>query len=137
MKIGLISCTKSKMAGKCRASDMYSKSALFRAGWQYLKKYCDKIYIMSAKYGLLEPEEIIESYNETLNTKSVRERKIWSYKIIKSLEEKVDLKNDNFIILGGHNYTQYIRLKIKNYKIPLENIRGIGNQISILNQLNK
>lgn len=120
-KIGLISCVKSKKEIGCKAKDMYI-SPWFRKGYEYLSYRCDVIYIMSAKYGLLSSDTFILPYNESLLKMNKRKRMIWSYKMIKSLERKTDLKNDYFIILGGKKYIEYICQKIPNFELPFEKI---------------
>nr|WP_181741900.1 DUF6884 domain-containing protein [Thermoactinomyces mirandus] len=45
---------------------MYSASTLFRKAFSCCKDCYDQIYILSAKYGLLKPDEEIESYDVTL-----------------------------------------------------------------------
>lgn len=66
MKVELISCSKSKRSYKCKASELYSPSKLFSLSYQYAKTFADKIYILSAKYGLVEENEIIEPYEKNL-----------------------------------------------------------------------
>ena len=56
MKIALISCTKQKREYKCPARELYSESAWFREAYCYAKIVADKIFILSAKYGLV-PEK--------------------------------------------------------------------------------
>lgn len=85
MKIALIGCVKKKADAPCMARDMYI-SPLFKGCYRLAKKMgAEKIYILSAKYGLIEETQIIKPYNETLNTKSEKERKIWAYNICQSL----------------------------------------------------
>ena len=72
--IGLISCVKSKQDKICEAKDMY-KSVLFRYMYAYAKKRCQKVYILSAKYGLLAENALIAPYNTTLNAMNEKERK--------------------------------------------------------------
>ncbi len=68
MKIALISCVAKKQKNKSQAKDMYV-SPLFRGAYRYAKSLgVDKIYILSAKYGLLEELDVVEPYNVTLNT---------------------------------------------------------------------
>src|SRR5262249_14293900 len=60
----LISCVKSKRGQRCRAGDMYT-SALFQKMMAYAQRLKPKrIFILSAKYGLLSPDEI-EPYVRT------------------------------------------------------------------------
>lgn len=55
--LGLISCTKSKQNYPCNASAMYQASDLFRKAYSYATKNYDVVAILSAKYGLLLPDD--------------------------------------------------------------------------------
>jgi len=55
--LGLISCTKSKRNYSCPAKEMYSASELFRKAYDNCIKNYDHVAILSAKYGLLLPDE--------------------------------------------------------------------------------
>ena len=125
MKIGLISCV-TKNNKICAAKDMYI-SDLFKKSLAYSLKNYDKTYILSAKYGLLELNDIIEPYELTLNNQSVLFKKKWSYKVFLKIKEKQDLKNDTFYFCCGKNYRQYLKQKI-NHKIPIEGL-SFGNQL--------
>ncbi len=70
MLVVLISCVSKKKNSPSMAKDMYI-SPLFKGAYQYSKKLgADLVFILSAKYGLLEESAWIEPYNETLNTKT-------------------------------------------------------------------
>ena len=73
---------------KCKASELYSKSPRFALAYEYAKKNSDEVYILSAKYGLISENGIIESYNDTLRDKSISERKEWSSKVLEDLQSK-------------------------------------------------
>ena len=88
MKVALLSCTSRKKNYPCRASEMYSESSRFRLSYQYAKKTSDKIYILSAKYGLISEYEVIKPYNEALKDKSSKERLLWSNNVILSMKNK-------------------------------------------------
>lgn len=61
-----------------------------------------KIFILSAKFGLLRLNDYIGYYDETLNKKSVAERHIWAEQVLKQLhEESCELTKDKFIFLAG------------------------------------
>ena len=64
----------------------------------------DKIFILSAKYGLLDLNEEIEPYNETLNKKSDKEIKLWAKNVLERLKQEADLEKDEFIFLAGEKY---------------------------------
>ena len=58
-------------------------SDLFKKSLAYAKKHADKVFILSAKYGLLTLDEIIYPYEKTLNKMSEYEKKRWAYKVFR------------------------------------------------------
>lgn len=130
-KIVLISCASKKLAYKSKAEDLYI-STLFRLSFAYAKKLKPgNIFILSAKYGLLNLNDEIATYNETLNNKPVSDIKIWAEKVIFKLGKITNLQNDVFIFFAGKKYRKYILPHIKYYKIPLKGLR-IGEQLRFL-----
>jgi len=130
-RVVLISCVSKKLSYKSKAKDLYI-STLFKLNFKYAKSLNpDKTFILSAKYGLLNPEQEIEPYNETLNTKSTQEIKNWAQKILSDLKKQTDLENDEFIFLAGIKYRKFLISHIKNYKVPLNGLT-IGRQLSFL-----
>lgn len=134
--IVLISCVKKKKATKDKAKNLYI-SSLFQKYWKYSQSFhSDKIFILSAKYGLLDPEQIIEPYDESLNNISSRNRKAWADKVLSQMRTAgLNLEKDRFTILAGKNYRQYLigEQKIKYAETPLADIGGIGKILSYLN----
>lgn len=63
MKVGLVGCVKSKRGTAAPARDLYT-SALFRGRRRYVELTCDRWFILSARHGLVEPEEILEPYDD-------------------------------------------------------------------------
>lgn len=143
MKIVLISCVSKKAklrdTEKIEARRLYT-STLFKSAWEYAQQILpDKIYILSAKHKLLNPETEIESYNETLNKMSVSAQKDWAEDVLKQLQaEGLDLQNDEFIILAGKNYYKNIigEGKIENYTLPYSGLKGIGYILKFLKDKN-
>ncbi len=136
MKIGLISCSKAKKKYPCPAREMYSASNIFRRSLEYAGMVCNKVYILSAKHGLLDLDSVIKPYDETLTNKSVAERKEWAENVIFELNKKTDLENDEFLILTGKKYHEFLLNDLKNYKLPLEGV-SMFNRISKLKELTK
>jgi len=133
-RIALISCVSKKLPRRAKARDLYT-STLFKLSYQYAKSLNpDKIFILSAKYGLLNPEQEIEPYNETLNLKSTKEIKQWAQKVLTDLKKKTDISNDKFIFLAGNNYRKFLTPYMKNYEVPLKGL-PIGKQLSKLKSL--
>jgi hypothetical protein len=68
-RVVLISCVSRKLAHAALAKDLYV-SALFQFWLRYARTLePDNIFILSAKYGLVDLEQPLEPYNDTLNTK--------------------------------------------------------------------
>ncbi len=132
MIIGLIACCAKKNSFKTTASNMY-QSTLFKYSFRYLNKRCDKVFILSAKYGFLEPKQEIEPYDITLNKMTVKQRLIWSKAVIKDLSKCCDLNKDKFIILTGIKYRENIIPHINHYEIPMVGL-GIGKQLKFLKE---
>lgn len=129
MQVALISCVSKKSKSKAMAKDMYV-SPLFRGAYKYAKSLnVDKIFVLSAKYGLLEETDIIEPYNETLNTKKQTEIQQWADTVIASLSKKVNLQEDVFVFLAGEKYRKHLIRNMRHYQIPLEGL-SIGKQLA-------
>jgi cytoplasmic iron level regulating protein YaaA (DUF328/UPF0246 family) len=130
-KVVLIACSSKKERFACRAESMY-QSTLYKLSLAYAKQMkADKIFILSAKYGLLELSQIIEPYNITLNKMSNSEIQNWSNKVYESLKEKVEIDNSTFVFLAGNNYRKGLAKSLKSIKVPLEGLR-IGEQMHFL-----
>lgn len=133
MKIILISCVSQKKHIKegetLPAKNLYI-STLFKKSWSYANKLDpDKIFILSAKYGLLAPEKPIEYYNETLLKCPASKQRKWAENILSQLKrEGCDLENDEFILLAGKTYYKYLLGDngIRKYELPYLGLKGIG-----------
>ncbi len=132
-KIILISCVSKKLDRKAKAKNLYI-SPLFKLNLKYAYSLNpDKIFILSAKYGLIDLEKEIEPYNKTLNKMNIQERKLWGKNVINQLNKFVNLKEDEIVFLAGKKYREYLIPHIKNYKIPLQRL-GIGKQLKYLKE---
>lgn len=120
----LISCTKAKQRYTCPAEQMYAPSELFRGSLAYALKQTgndrSRIFILSAKYGLLPLDREIETYDETLTGKPWTEIKAWGSDVYSGLKERFDLKKTNFIMLAGRAYTDPLRAYLPNITEPLQ-----------------
>jgi hypothetical protein len=133
MKIVLIACSSRKIGRKARAEELYS-STLFRLGLKYAKHIkADKIFILSAKHGLICLDDEIEPYNETLNEMKIEGRRLWAENVLEQLKKISDIENDEIIFFAGKKYREFLIPYIKNYRIPLEGL-GIGRQLKFLKE---
>jgi hypothetical protein len=132
-KIVLISCVSKKLEKKSKAKELYI-SPLFKYNLKYAHLLNpDKIFILSAEYGLLDLEQEIEPYEKTLNNMKQEEIKTWAERVLNQLKEVSDINNDKFIFLAGEKYRKYIIQNISNYEIPLKGL-GIGRQLKFLKE---
>ncbi|MBO5796260.1 MAG: hypothetical protein J6R28_06410 [Bacteroides sp.] len=139
MKIALISCVsqKQKLAeGELVQAKCLYTSPLFIKAHAYAQQLgVDKIYILSAKHGLLEEYDKIGWYNETLLNKSAKECKDWANSVLDELKGKGhDLSKDTFCLLAGKKYYQYLigEGKIEKAEYPYHGLKGIGYILSFL-----
>lgn len=127
--IVFLSCVKTKADKTCCAKDMYT-SPLFKKSYAYAKSLKPrKIYILSALYGLLEVDDVIDPYEKTLTGASVTECKNWAYKVYKQLEAKNTDFGEEAIFLCGDKYRKYLMPKFEKATAPLEGV-SFGNQLS-------
>ena len=138
MRVALIPCTSRKKAYKCPARDLYSESPRFQLAYALAKLVADKIFILSAKYGLVLEDTIIEPYNETLKGKSVLERRAWGEKVLNELRKVSDLESDEFIVLAGKVYHENLVPNMTHFWLPLKGKRQgewIHKQMGMKNRM--
>lgn len=111
---------------------MYQASDLFRKAYSYATKNYDFVAILSAKYGLLLPDDKIEPYDLTLNNINSQQRKEWAKRVFTQMRKRLKLKDfDKVFFHTGKRYREHLIPKLVNVGIccetPLENL-GIGKQ---------
>jgi len=132
--IVLIGCVKTKLDRKSKAEELYT-SDLFKGRLKYTRMLRpDYIYILSAKYGLVDLKQEIEPYDKTLKTMTAIEIKKWADDVINKLRKKVDLKKDKVLFLCGEKYRKYLIPHIANYEVLLGNLSQ-GKQLQFFKNL--
>ncbi|MCL1947629.1 MAG: hypothetical protein FWF51_10865 [Chitinivibrionia bacterium] len=135
-RIALISCAKQKCnLPRTKAKNMYA-SPLFKKSLEYVKNKLkpNKTFILSAKYGLLELEQEIDIYDETLKDKSKKEKREWAEKVFDQIKLKCNIEIDEFIFLAGKIYYKNLINLLPNrekVKILMENYK-IGKRLHFL-----
>lgn len=135
-RIVLIACSGKKIEtnGNPISAEKLYIGQLFKKSLEYAKLInADKIFILSAKHHLVELDDKLEKYDCYLKTFDIEEKIEWSKTVIKQLKTKVDLENDEFIILAGRDYYRFLK-GITNKKLPLEGMK-IGLKLQELNRL--
>lgn len=110
------------------------RGSLFKKSLRYAQKLNpDKIFILSAKHGLLELDTEIEPYDMTLNNMNTHERRQWADQVLGSLRAHSDIDNDDFIFLAGRKYREFLICHIRHSSVPMKGLK-IGEQLKWLNE---
>ena len=130
----MISCTKSKRNYPCAAKEMYSASELFRKAYYYCIKNYDYVAILSAKYGLLLPDEKIDPYDLTLKSMSDSEQMKWAEGVLTQLNDKLSMKDVSKVFFhAGLTYRTHLARILESRGIqcvaPLEHL-SFGEQMA-------
>ena len=133
-RIALISCTSSKKDYACQAKELYSESATFRLEYELANILAEEIYILSAKHGIVAKDTVLAPYDYTLMHKSKDIKTQWSSKVLSQMREMFSIEEDEFIILAGNDYCEYLLPSIKKYWLPLKGKRQ-GERQPMLRQL--
>jgi hypothetical protein len=102
--IALVACVSKKNATPMPARDLYISDWFLKAS-TYAAHAADRWYILSAKYGLVAPDVVIEPYDETLNRMGIAARRAWARRVIEDLR-RVLQSGDRVVILAGSRYRQ-------------------------------
>ena len=133
-RIVLISCVSQKLPHRAKAKDLYI-STLFKLNLRYAEKLNpDGVYILSAKYGLLNLEQEINPYEQTLNNMRANEVKWWANQVIEQIKKICVIEETEFVFLAGEKYRKYLLPHLNNVQIPLKGLR-IGEQLQMLKTL--
>lgn len=138
----IVACGKKKIWDK--NSEMSPKKAnrLYIGSFtQKSMKYAEKFHpgswcILSAKYGFLFPDEIVQGpYNECFHYKT--SNPITLDKLSLQLKSKGLDKYERIIVLGGKYYTTMINELFSEKEVynPLNSCKGIGYMMKKLNDL--
>ncbi len=112
----LVACVKTKQSRPAPARDLYISNWFVKAR-TCVERSGQSWYILSAKYGLVEPNELIEPYEKTLKKMRADDRRAWARGVIEALEPRlIDVKS--VVFLAGQNYRECI--------VPALHRRGIA-----------
>jgi hypothetical protein len=91
-------------------------------------------FILSAKYGLVAPDEMLAPYEQTLITMSVMERRKWASRVQAQMDEKMP-PSERIVIFAGQRYreflTDYLKWRFPVVEVPMERLT-IGKQLQWL-----
>ncbi len=134
--IGLVACTSRKGLYPAAAASLY-RSPLFDGAKWYAQERCDSWFILSAKHGLLRPDERIDPYDESLNQMNESQRAAWAQRIYAS-STKLFKEAEDVVFLAGDAYRSHLQPPFekdgRRTAEPLSTL-GIGRQVAWLQKL--
>ncbi len=88
-------------------------------------------FVLSAKYGLVHPDEMIAPYDLTLNTMPMADRRQWASSVLTQLEPHLN-GIGTVTFLAGQRYREFLEPSLRSrglgVSIPMEGLR-IGEQL--------
>lgn len=138
-RVGIIACSKTKVRGArlkgVPAKELYT-GALFKLAARYVQRECDRWAIVSAKYGLVQPNTVIKSYEKTLHGMSAKDHVAWCRMVRRQVFDmyRPDITPTLFVVLAGELYRDALELDIGprlDVAAPLKGM-GIGEQLGWL-----
>jgi hypothetical protein len=129
----IIPCGKSKVwsldpkTGPTKAKDAYT-GAPFKVNKEYAEKFGDRWIILSAKYGFIDPDHIIQDYNVTFKDPSSN-----PINVTKLKEQAEAFTEFNRVVaLGGKDYTSIVEQVFKGQnKILVTPTKGMQLGIAL------
>ena len=116
--LALVSCVKEKLEHPARAIEIY-QGFFFRSSLRYAAQFSpDAIYILSGKYGLLAPDDLVEPYDCHLGEQSPAYRAGWSQRVLASLEKVSRPEYDRYILLVEPAYREGLLARLSHVLIP-------------------
>ena len=126
-------CSKKKLPYRAPAIDL-NQGQLFRSIKKVALQNHFDLKILSGRFGLLEPTDVITPYNQKIKTKAdvERVRKIVKYKITHVWREY-----DIIITVMGKKYQQVLKRFFDNKFYVVFDIRGIGGYLSTVSHFSR
>jgi len=130
-----VSCVSRKASAPAPAKDLYVSDWFLKAH-AYVEFTGAPWFILSAKYGLVPPDQVIAPYELTLNKMPVADRRRWAEKVFDQLAKQTQ-KPERILMLAGARYREFLEPGLTamgvQVDVPMQGLR-IGEQLSWLNQ---
>ena len=104
--ICLVPCASRKRSSRALARDLY-ESALFRKMRAVVEELGTPWFILSAKHGLVQPDQPVDPYDLTLKDMRVSERRLWAERVIGQME-RVLPPADRVVVFAGKTYREFL-----------------------------
>ncbi|NDJ84415.1 MAG: hypothetical protein GYB66_00880 [Chloroflexi bacterium] len=105
--IALVAGSKSQQKVPALSQLLY-RTPLFQKTSLYVEQHYERWYILSAKYGLLEPDTVIEPYSLSFHDLSRDERFRWARRVIERLSHQRIRTHDTIAIFAGKHFQEFL-----------------------------
>lgn len=99
----IVACGEKKSAYPAKVKDLYQGN-YFNACFNYAREMSDSIYILSAKHGLVHPDEVIAPYNLRIGSEGSV-----TWQEVKEQAYNLGIADDEVVILGGSDYVKFAK----------------------------
>ena len=131
----LVSCVAKKLPRPAPARELYT-SPLFRKMRGLVEAQRWPWFILSAKYGVVAPERVIEPYEKTLNDMRSAERRHWAEGCLRALGPHLAHVR-SVVFFAGENYREFLKPALANrgieVHVPMQGLQ-IGKQLAWLDR---
>jgi hypothetical protein len=135
--VALVACVKSKGSIRAPARLLYA-SPLFRASAAHAERVAERWFILSARHGLLHPDQFVDPYEQTLHRMSGPERSAWSAGVLEALTQAMTAPT-HVVVLAGTIYREGLTVPLSragfSVSVPMERLR-LGEQLRWLRERN-
>lgn len=123
-------CASQKLKREAPARELYV-STLFRKASAYAEANADQWFILSAKHGLVHPDQMLEPYDLKLGTKDAGPIHAWGKRVRDGLNEW-DIPDDAVLLaLAGGQYLTAFHTSKWTVEDPMKGM-GIGQRLQFL-----
>jgi hypothetical protein len=127
--IYLVSCVGKKRSDEMQAKELYASEWFFRAR-AFVERTGCAWFILSARFGLVAPEQTIQPYEQTLNAMPRTERQAWAARVQQQMELALP-DVGRCVVLAGQRYREFLMdylTRRYTVEVPMEGL-AIGQQL--------
>jgi hypothetical protein len=128
MKIALVACSASKASADAPVRDLYT-GQLFRLSLRYAEATADRVFVLSAKHGLLSLTSRVAPYDVAIVDLTAVARAEWASRVAADLEIALDAQEpESIAVLAGAAYVRPL-LPALNERVLHRHARRIDDRI--------
>jgi hypothetical protein len=137
VRVAFIACSKTKAVHSMPAGALYA-SPLYRKSLLAALDRSDRVYVLSAKHGVLDPQTITAPYDVTLKTMGRADRQEWG-RVTGATLDSVLKRRDTVTLFCGEEYVEPLRADFVRIGVTTEeplSMLSLGQRLQRLRELN-